>query len=218
MLPSRDSARRGSLVKRVGMCSVFLVFLGCGNGGRVPLVVYSPHGRDLLRLVERMFEEANPDVDIRTLDMGSQDALDRIRSERANPQADVWFGGPSTLFRRAAAESLLVAYRPSWADAIPARAQGPSGLYFAAYETPAVIAYNSTALSEDEAPRDWDDVLAPRWRGDVRRFVWAYLLMAPLSGLVTTHGILRALASRRIEWRGTLYEMRSPNETVVRGR
>jgi cellulose synthase/poly-beta-1,6-N-acetylglucosamine synthase-like glycosyltransferase len=57
--------------------------------------------------------------------------------------------------------------------------------------------------------------LAPRWGQDVGRFFWAYVLMAPLSGLVTAHGILRALASRRIEWRGTRYEMRSPSETVV---
>jgi cellulose synthase/poly-beta-1,6-N-acetylglucosamine synthase-like glycosyltransferase len=57
--------------------------------------------------------------------------------------------------------------------------------------------------------------LAPRWRRDVRGFFWAYVLMAPLSGLVTAYGILRALASRRIEWRGRRYEMRSPSETVV---
>ena len=42
--------------------------------------------------------------------------------------------------------------------------------------------------------------------------------MAPLSGLVTFYGVARALASRRIEWRGTRYEMRSPHETLVLGR
>jgi cellulose synthase/poly-beta-1,6-N-acetylglucosamine synthase-like glycosyltransferase len=60
--------------------------------------------------------------------------------------------------------------------------------------------------------------LAPRWRDDVRRFLWAYVLLAPLAGLVTFYGVARALLSRRIEWRGTLYEMRSPHETVVLGR
>ncbi|MCH7684808.1 MAG: hypothetical protein IIB35_14005, partial [Gemmatimonadetes bacterium] len=67
----------------------FLVVLGvsvagCMNDGRIPLVVYSPHGRVLLRLSERMFEAANPDIDLRTLDMGSQEVLDRVRSERVN--------------------------------------------------------------------------------------------------------------------------------------
>jgi ceramide glucosyltransferase len=60
--------------------------------------------------------------------------------------------------------------------------------------------------------------LAPQWRRDVRRYLWAYVLMAPLAGLVTFYGVVRALASRRIEWRGTLYEMRSPNETLVLSR
>ncbi len=57
--------------------------------------------------------------------------------------------------------------------------------------------------------------LAPRWRPEVHRLLWAYALLAPLAGLVTAFGVLRALASRRIEWRGTRYEMRSPNETLV---
>lgn len=142
------------------------VVAGCGDG-RTPLVVYSPHGRDLLTLVEERFEQAAPDVDMRWLDMGSQDALDRVRSERANPQADVWFGGPSMLFARAASESLLTAFRPGWAGAIPVRARGPGDLYLAAYETPAVIAYNSAAVSRAAAPADWEDVLAPRWTGAV---------------------------------------------------
>jgi cellulose synthase/poly-beta-1,6-N-acetylglucosamine synthase-like glycosyltransferase len=57
--------------------------------------------------------------------------------------------------------------------------------------------------------------LAPRWQPEVRRLLWAYALLSPLVGLVTTYGVLRALASRRIEWRGRSYLMRSPNETLV---
>jgi cellulose synthase/poly-beta-1,6-N-acetylglucosamine synthase-like glycosyltransferase len=57
--------------------------------------------------------------------------------------------------------------------------------------------------------------LAPQWRVEVHRWLWAYVLMAPLCGLVTTYAVLSALVSRQIEWRGIRYEMRSPNETVV---
>ena len=57
--------------------------------------------------------------------------------------------------------------------------------------------------------------LAPRWRPEIHRLLWAYVLLAPLAGLVTAFGVLQALASRRIEWRGIRYEMRSPNETLV---
>ena len=146
----------------LGSLFLLLPLLACSDS-RTPLVIYSPHGRGLLTLAEETFEAANPSVDVRWLDMGSQDVLDRVRSERANPQADVWYGGPSMLFGQAAAESLLVAYRPSWADAVPERGRGPGDFYFAVYETPAVIAYNSDALEREEVPGDWDAVLDPRW-------------------------------------------------------
>jgi iron(III) transport system substrate-binding protein len=170
-------------------CAAALASSSCSDG-RTPLVVYSPHGRDLLLLAETTFETANPDVDVRWLDMGSQDALDRIRSERANPQADVWFGGPSTLFHRAASDSLLDPYRPSWAAAVPTRAHGPADLYFAAFETPVVIAYNSDVVSAEEAPSDWDEVLEPRWTNRVIiRDPLASGTMRTIFGMVIERGL-----------------------------
>jgi iron(III) transport system substrate-binding protein len=121
----------------------------------------------LLRLVEQTFEAANPEVDVRTLDMGSQEALDRVRSERVNPQADVWFGGPSSLFARAARDSLLDPYRPVWAESIAERGRGPADLYFSVYETVAVIVYNDAVVPHAQAPQDWDDLLDPQWEGRV---------------------------------------------------
>jgi iron(III) transport system substrate-binding protein len=169
--------------------AVSVIAIACGDG-RTPLMVYSPHGRGLLTLAEETFEAANPSVDVRWLDMGSQDALDRIRSERANPQADVWYGGPSMLFDRAAADSLLVAYRPSWAESVPERSRGPKDLYFAAYETPAVIAYNSDALAADAVPADWDEVLEPEWTGKiVIRDPLASGTMRTIFGMVIQRGL-----------------------------
>ena len=130
------------------------VLAGCSSG-RTPLVIYSPHGRDLLTLVSRRFEQLHPGVQVQWLDMGSQEALDRVRSERANPQADVWFGGPSPIFARGARDSLLA----------PVDAGGP--LYLSVYRTPAVIEYSNAALTPAQAPRDWDDLLAPAWKGKV---------------------------------------------------
>lgn len=163
---------------------------GCVSDNRTPLVVYSPHGRDLLRLAERMFEAANPEIDVRTLDMGSQEVLDRVRSEGVNPQADVWFGAPSSLFARAASDSLLQPYRPVWADATPARGHGPGDLYFSAYRTVAVIVYNDSAVSHEDAPRDWDDLLDPQWTDRVLvRFPLASGTMRTLFGMIMLRGL-----------------------------
>jgi iron(III) transport system substrate-binding protein len=153
-------------VAAVATALVALLPLAACGGGDV-LVLYSPHGRDLLSLFEETYEASHPGVDVRWLDMGSQEVYDRVRSERANPQADVWFGGPATIFARGAEEGLLAAYRPAWADAVDADAIGPDDLYFPAYRTAPVILFNDEAVPRDQVPRDWDDLLAPRWHDEI---------------------------------------------------
>lgn len=142
------------------------VLVGCPEPVDV-VTVYSPHGREQLVIFEQRFEALHPGVDVQWVDMGSQEALDRVRSEAANPQGDVWFGGPASFFSRAAGEGLLQPYRPSWADAVIAEARGPDDLYYGCYLTPAVITFNSDAIPPSEAPQDWDEVLDPRWKGRV---------------------------------------------------
>ena len=137
------------------------------SDNRTPLIVYSPHGKELLTAFEKKFEETHKDVDVQWLDMGSQSILDRVRSEKANPQADVWWGAPSALFVTAASENLLETYTPAWAAALPAYAKDPNGLWQGMYLTPEVIAYNSDAVKGADIPKDWDDILDPKWKGKV---------------------------------------------------
>ncbi len=144
-----------------------VMLAACAADPRTPLLLYSPHGRDQLTLLEHEFEQRRPDIDVRWLDMGSQEILDRLRFERVNPQADVWFGGPTTLFDRGVEDSLLAPYRPAWAEHVGPEGVGPGDLYYPVYRTPAVIAFNSRAVKRDDAPADWDEVLTPRWHDQV---------------------------------------------------
>lgn len=153
--------------RRLLLAGWLLALAACERDRRTPVLVYSPHGRDQLMLLEAEFERLHPDVDIRWLDLGSQEILDRLRFERVNAQADVWFGGPTTVFDRGIRDSLLQPYRPVWAEHVDRSAWGPDDLYFGVYRTPAVIAYNSDAVKPEDAPKDWDDVLDPRWHDEV---------------------------------------------------
>lgn len=164
---SRRRPERSEGPPFAGLVLTALLLAACARDGRTPVVLYSPHGRDQLELLERAFEAQRPDLDVRWLDMGSQEILDRLRSERSNPQADVWFGGPTTLFDRGIRDSLLATYRPAWADHVGPRGIGARDLYFPVYRTPAVIAFNSQVLTPETAPRDWDEVLDPRWTDQV---------------------------------------------------
>src|SRR5690606_19235966 len=43
----------------------------------------------------------------------------------------------------------------------------PQDRYHGVYLTPEVIAYNSEGVDAASAPQDWDEVLDPRWKGQV---------------------------------------------------
>ena len=156
----------GSL-KPASLLLLAALLTGCGERDPNRLIIYSPHGRELLSHFAAEFEAENPGVTVQYLDMGSQEILDRIRSERANPQADVWWGAPSGMFARAAEEGLLQPFRPTWEDAVPPSSRDEQSRWLGTYLTPEVIAYNEDVLDADEAPADWDDVLDPRWRDRV---------------------------------------------------
>lgn len=173
---------------------LFVMLSGCAREGKRTLVIYSPHGKEMLLEFERLFEMVHPDIDVRWLDMGSQDVLDRVRTERNNPQADIWWGAPSLIFAKAEAESLLERYIPTWEDAIAPDAKSRNGFWYGTFITPEVIMYNNRLLSSEEAPQDWDDLLDPRWKDKI-------LIRYPLAS-GTMRLIFSALIQREVERTG----------------
>jgi iron(III) transport system substrate-binding protein len=144
------------------------VFAGCSRqANQKKLLIYTPHGQDMLRDFVARYKQVHPEVDVQFLDMGSREVLERIGAERHRPQADLWWGAAHTTFQTAAEQNLLAAYRPTWADKIPEQARDAQDLWYGTYETPEVIVYNSDAVSAADAPKDWDDVVDPKWRDKV---------------------------------------------------
>ncbi len=152
--------------------------------------------------MEKTYEARHPEIDVRWLDMGSQEVYDRIRSEKSNPQADIWYGGPNTIFARGAREDLLAPFRPGWAAALAPESRGPRDMYFGLYRTPAVIVYNSGAISASEAPRDWDDLLDPRWKKKILiRYPLASGTMRAFFGMILARSVEETGSSDRgFEW------------------
>ncbi|MFC0187098.1 extracellular solute-binding protein [Fictibacillus aquaticus] len=131
------------------------------------VVIYSPHGKDILQQFEQKFEAENKNVDVEWLDLGSQEVLDRIRSEKSNPQADVWWGAPSVMFNQAKGEDLLAEFKPSYADALDEEHHDSDWTWTGTSKTPEVIMYNTKELKKEDAPKDWDELLDPKWKDEI---------------------------------------------------
>jgi iron(III) transport system substrate-binding protein len=167
LLKMSDNAHRA--LAALAIISLLLLSFACRRSGpqRRTLLIYTPHGKDMLADFVARYKQLHTDVDIEFLDMGSRDILERLRAERNRPQADLWWGAAHTTFQTAAEENLLAVYRPTWADKVPAGARDAQDRWYGTFETPEVIVYNSDAVRQEEAPRDWDDVLDPKWRDKV---------------------------------------------------
>jgi iron(III) transport system substrate-binding protein len=129
------------------------------------VVVYSPHGSEVLRDWEARFEAAHPEVDMQWFDMGSKEVYGRIRAEQGRPQADVWWGAPSTFFSQAAKEDLLEPYTPEWAAALDPAYKDPEGRWHATYLSPLAVMFNTRKYQPEEVPQTWDDLLNVEWSG-----------------------------------------------------
>ncbi len=161
---------------RVKICLLFLaicvstLLVSCNRAsapGAGKLLIYTPHGQDLLRDFVARYNAIHPEVEVQFLDMGSREILERVRAERNRPQADLWWGAAHTTFQTAAEENLLSPYRPAWAGNIPITSRDAQDRWFGTYLTPEVIVYNSDAVKPEDVPKDWDDVLDPKWRDKI---------------------------------------------------
>jgi iron(III) transport system substrate-binding protein len=110
----------------------------------------------------------------------------------------LWWGAPTSLFLQGKNEGLLQPYSPSFADQISGSFKDAENYFYGTFLTPVVLLWNKENVSEDEAPKDWDDLVDPKWKD---RIVIRY----PLAS-----GTMRTAYSFAI-WR-SYKETKSPEE------
>ena len=126
------------------------------------VVVYSTHPESLLELVADAFtKETGVKVDFINL---KGELADRVRAEKANPQSDVMYGAPSSVFQELKGEGLFEAFSPSWADQIDPLFKDPEAYWFGTIKTPVVMFYNTEMLAADKAPTDWVEMAKPEYK------------------------------------------------------
>ena len=80
----------------------------------------------------------------------------------------------------------------------------PEGSWNDLYDNYYVIGYNTKLVPKKDAPRGWDDMLDPRWKGkfavDPEDYEW-YMAMLDYMGEEKGKGFMRRLAKQDIQWR-----------------
>jgi len=131
------------------------------------LVIYTGRDEEMVQGVIDQFNEKYPDIQVEFLTMGAQQILERLRGEKANPQADFWWGGTQSALMVGANEDLLHAWQPSFIDTIDTNYKDKEGRWFGEMLLPEVIMINSDLLTKETGPQDWDDLLDPKWKDQI---------------------------------------------------
>jgi iron(III) transport system substrate-binding protein len=91
----------------------------------------------------------------------------RLLAEKARPQADVFWSNEPVRTLVLKSRDVLAPYNSPSAQGIPAVLVDPDGYWTGFSARIRVIAYNTTLVKADEAPRSVFDLADSRWRGQV---------------------------------------------------
>ena len=91
----------------------------------------------------------------------------RLLAEKGRPQADVFWSNEPVRTLVLKSRDVLAPYTSPSAKGIPASLADPAGYWTGFSARIRVIAYNTTLVKPEEAPRSVFDLADPKWRGQV---------------------------------------------------
>ena len=143
---------------------------GGDEGERV--VVYTPFPEITAKQLKKAFEKKTG-IKVVMVTEGTTKVRGKIRAEKENPQADVWYGGGGIIpFISIAEEGLLEPYIPKGYEDLPVERgnlilRDPEFRWTGIAVIALGFAYNPQVLPPEEAPKTWDDLIDPRFKGKI---------------------------------------------------
>ncbi|MGL4676582.1 MAG: extracellular solute-binding protein [Brevinema sp.] len=154
-------------MKKIILSIIIILFpiISCTSNQR-KIVLYSPHTETLLESVADRFEQETG-IKVEFLNMGTDTVVERIKSERNKPLADIIYGGSASYYADLKKEGLLVQATPSWAEYLDPSFIDPENYWFGVMQTPAILYYNTNNIKE--SPVTWIDLTNTQFKN---KLIW----------------------------------------------
>ena len=113
--------------------------------------------------------EKETGIKVNFVRMSGGETMGRIRAEKENPKASVWYGGPADSFIAAKKEGLLYKYASPNAEIIPDQFKDKEGYWTGIYQGYLGFVCDGRYFEENnlELPTSWDDLLKPEFKGRI---------------------------------------------------
>jgi len=128
------------------------------------VIMYGAYSLGEAEKVFKAFMQKYPKVKVEYFRASTAPLLDKILSEASvgKLHADVANIGLEVLYE---VEKMTIPYQAPAADAFGKVFVDPKSKWIALYHDPKPIAYNTKRVTEAEAPKNWEDLTNPRWKG-----------------------------------------------------
>ncbi len=163
-------------MKKILLSVLFAILvLACGSGDTSSnkkdagkLLFYAGLQEDHAALIAQEFEK---ETGIKTefVRLSSGETLARLKAEKDNMTASVWYGGPVDGMVAAAEEGIIEAYVSPEAANIKPEYKDPKGMWTGIYVGYLGFVGNEKLLKEKNIPmpKSWADLLKPEYKGEI---------------------------------------------------
>ncbi len=148
---------------------ISLAFISCSEQKKNNVLhVYTPFDANEAAYYIEQFEKKTG-INVEWVRLSTGEVLARIEAEKNNPQASVWFAGPSPEFMTAKKKGLLQPYQPKLEFELDPKYRDSewfwTGFYFGAIG----FASNSNFFTSSNIPlpKSWQDLLSPSLTGKI---------------------------------------------------
>ena len=163
----------------VALAVVFcLALIGCGSSApekkeeakKPPkeLTMYIGVVEQQALVIAQEFEKAKG-IKVNFVRMSGGETMGRIRAEKQNPKASVWYGGSADTFIAAKQEGLLEAYKSPNAEKISPKFKDADGYWTGIYQGYLGFILDKRFFDERkiDPPKSWADLLKPEFTGQI---------------------------------------------------
>jgi iron(III) transport system substrate-binding protein len=164
---------------------------------------YTGKNLSTMRNVASAFENKYPFLKVKITRTSGEQIINKIQTERLAGKIlfDVVSASPVPLLEPL---NLIKPYCSPEATAFPAVFRHPKCLWSAVVGNYYVLMYNTKLVSKEDAPRDWDDLVNAKWRGekiavDPEEYSWLAGMEAYL-GQEKTRSLMTGLAKQGVRW------------------
>lgn len=178
----------------------FVFFAFAGVAAAAEVVLYSSNPSELLDLVSQGFE-AKTGIKVSVVRMGTGEAMKRIAAEKDKPLCDVFWSGDAAVLENA--KENFQPYKSPEAAALPEGNTEKEARWTASNAHVMIVMVNKSLVKDEEAPKTWQDLLDPKWKGKIvmanpEKSGSAYAQVYGIHKLYGLDGIKKLIANAKV--------------------